>query len=444
MTRQEGRESVVPILYILSICLLASSCAANLGGSLDESAHGGPSDDDGASPPTLPPRTLTLDFAGPLDSYDANSSAWLSVNEVFARGSDYLGIRQGLDENLLGRGLLTFGAYYFSVGPRHYSHEVGHEFEFVRHGQDRHFRLDLSDWSAHWWPRYLQPSANYAVLSEDETLRLTAGGLNQDELNARNIWGHCMLKGSYGLHDAFAFLLPKFWDFRYILNVGLDDRRPGATELSMTAFRAYCLANDLWNDVDTYTLFLYNRNIDVTKRDYLKQVLAADLLSWHTWQSAAVIWNYVAHGRRTTSPAVLKLGENTELSPPLVTHYLTPNGSFYDAAVFLNPRGRRPVLLSFGTHVDFIGDGEVDRLRLGVEFRNLRLGRLSVAPFAYANFSTPLAYQGSYLGTELRVHAARVFELRASMGWSDNDMVENIVKGHEDGFRLRAGIDIRF
>jgi hypothetical protein len=395
----------------------------------------------------LPARLLTLDFADPLLGYEANSKVWYSLTQALGGVNDTLGVRKGWDEKLWGRGLLAAFALYSSSFLRDYSHEIAHDYVVREHGLFDGFHVDLGDWSRG-WPRYekatIGDDAAYYALPDDELIKSYVDGLDQEEFNTATEWTRCHLMRTNDVVGGMAFLRSKLHDVYYVLLVGTQDARPMWTGNSVAGVNEFARENGLLNDLDMYTLHLFNRGIDLKKRDYLAQVLVADLLSWHTWESAAVVVRYLRTGERTRVPSAWGFSNGHSLTPPLVSCYLTPLGTFYDIQAFLDPAGPHPVLLSFGTDVDFIGDGRVDRTRLGARYHGLTAGRLRLDPFAYVNLSGWDGWEGVSVGAEGYVRLTPKVDLRFKLEYSESDVVENTVKGKDEGFGLTVGLEARY
>ena len=94
--------------------------------------------------------------------------------------------------------------------------------------------------------------------------------------------------------------------------------------------------------------------------------------------------------------------------------------------------------------MDFIGDGRVDRFGLGGQYHNLTWKRLTLSPFAYVNTSRADGYEGASLGVEGKLALSPKAELRLTLEHSEGDVVENTVKGEDEGLGLTLGIDLRF
>jgi hypothetical protein len=239
-------------------------------------------------------------------------------------------------------------------------------------------------------------------------------------------------------------LLGKVKDVYHILSVGLDDDWPAWVNDPYVDMIITAQSVGRRSDVDIYVLSLRNRGITLGKHEFLAQALIADLLSWHTWESILTITDYLKTGRRYRKTKVWRLGGGHELTPPLISCYLTPLGTYYDISSFLNPTGPNPVEITLGTDVDFIGDGDVDRWRFGFKYFNLGWQRARFHPFVYLNTTKSLRYEGISAGLETYLGLSPGCDLRIKLEYNDGDIVENTVKGKDKGFGAVFGIDARF
>ena len=385
-------------------------------------------------------RTLRLDFRSPLLTCEANSNFEFSMDQLFGRTGERLA-DSGAGDSAAGRSLLAALSFWSAGCLMYYSHEVAHDHVRRAHGHLGGVSLDWSDWS-HLCPLYVQSECDYTLYDHDEVHRIIVGGLNQNEYNARARWQHGCRTGATDLQASASFLCGKLRDLAQVLSLGLEDERffsPGMDIHLLVPM----VPDHLWSDVDLYTLLLYNEGIDLPKRDYFIQVLLADLLSWHTWQSVAHVAGYVSTGRRARRVTVVRLW-GVAVTPPFISHYLTPKGSFFDMSAVANPGGRRPVLLSVGTDVDRIGYGEVDRLRFGAVAYDLGTARVKIDPFVFVNTDRSLRYEGISCGVEVRPRLAPGLYLRLRLEYNENDVVENMVKGEKNGVGFVSGIEYRF
>jgi len=409
---------------------------------------------------SMPKRTIVLDMKNPLDTFEANSNAWYSLSQLAGKGNDLIGKKGKLDNYLLGRGALFVADYYFTAALEYYSHEIAHDFEFRKKGIKNGFNLDsknmrnafslvhLDSYFNLPYPEYMQKPSSYLRLYEDEEafFRNIVNGLNQDEFNAKTNWENSISKKYLDFCDATSFLATKFKDVSYVSG-NFEDRRPDQRNFSLEEFVQHNFNDEkknLWRDDDLYTNYLYNKGINLSKKDYFKQALTADLLSVHTWDSMKGIWNYLLKGKRSTKTTLFEVGK-TKITPPLINHYLTSNGSFYDATSVINPRGKNSVKLSLGIDADFIGEGEVNHLRFGGEYQNIDVGKVKISPFIYVNTArSNLDYKGFSAGAKASLPVSKNVHLRSKVEYNQNDILENAVKGEENGFNFVAGIEKSF
>ncbi|MHC5053649.1 MAG: hypothetical protein ACYTKD_02905 [Planctomycetota bacterium] len=395
----------------------------------------------------MPGRPLTLDFASPLEGFDANARFFYSMNQLLGRLNDSAGVLRGMDEESGGRLALAALAVYTAYGMRYYSHEIAHDHALRSHGLGEHVSLDFGSWHSG-WPEYemigITTSSYAALLGDAAIFERYLAGLNQDETDSRLAWASSADCGTVDLQGAASFLVQKARDLGYIATTGLTDRRPSAPPLTFEDAADYVTANGLEGDVDDYVICLMVNGVDLSKEEYLAQVLVADLLSWHTWECVRAVGRYLRTGERTMRLATWRVSDRLEMTPPLISCYITPLGTFYDVAAILDPAGARPVTVSVGTDVDFIGGGKVDRLRFGAQVHGVGRGPCALAPFAYLNASRADGHEGASVGVEglFRFHPR--MRLRVTLEHNEGDVIENTVKGKEEGFWATLGLDASF
>ncbi len=254
-------------------------------------------------------------------------------------------------------------------------------------------------------------------------------GLNQEEFNAYTVF----INGINGstVDNSVSFLMTKLWDIGYNVRSGEETNR---------------------DDVKEYIRLLNKKGIDLSKNDHLAQALLADALSLQTWRSILDVYNYLVKGKRTTEPFTFNLF-GKEFTPPLINHYLTPEGSFYNISSVVSPNGKNPIEIAVGTDVDFIGDGKVDSFRIGGQYNNLKLFESkyfpSLSPYAYLNTNKSLDYEGFSAGVKasLPIKQAVVpvkLALWGKAGYDKDDVLENTVKGKDKGFNAVLGLTAKF
>lgn len=390
-----------------------------------------------------PERRLIVDFVNPLDDVESNSNAWYSANQLVAKGHECIG-DIGLDNGQVGRYMLTLSSLYFSFGLSYYSHEMAHEYEDRKYGERHVLEFDFKDWWNNIYPRYIQhPLRNsISIRSEDSLFKGIVDGLNQDEYNARTCWNQSLINDSCDFYNSSSFLLTKLEDIRYILSVGFKDERPEAGLTKSELYDFYFKNWHLINDIDQYTGILHSRGINLTKEAYLLQSLIADCLSWHTWDSLISLGKYVQEGK-LHKPSRLCINK-VEVYPPLISAYLTPKGTFYNATFFARYTPTHLIEASIGHDVDFIGGGKLNSLRVGGGYCHSAAKKTRIKPFVYLNFDRKLLkYSGIAAGLEWSIQTPFGAILRGKMEYNDNDLMENRIKGEKEKLSFTAGIEIR-
>ena len=376
------------------------------------------------------PRLFYVSFADPTRSFDANAQAWHSINQAFALGFDAAVSKFALHNNAAERVALLAAATWSNAMLRYYSHELAHEYLYRDTDQPFQSGLDLRHLTSSYlpglyYPSWRKTSVSVADFSDEQLLRAIAGGLNQDEWNARTVWRFNPNRDDY--YNALSFLLPKLRDVVYIIRSGSEERpfapRQKIAQLSTTVMRD---RPQLYDDVNLYRLALLNQNITVSNGTLLRQALAADLLSAQTWESLYALVQFV-RGARVTKPLL-----PSDL--PLISYYLTPSGGFYHLELPLQIKGRRH-FVSIGSAAGLRPLKEP--LRLGIEWNAWQIEHFHAGPFAY--FSRLEKGQG---GVALGVNAdwqVRNFSLWMQLAFYQNDILENRIKG-EKATALRFGL----
>ncbi|MDP2909217.1 MAG: hypothetical protein Q8N77_05405 [Nanoarchaeota archaeon] len=368
----------------------------------------------------MPERKLILDFASPVSSFEANSNLWYSANQLFGKGSDFLGTRLELDKSLLGRFTLLSADVYRSLWLRMASHELSHIKEGKKYGSyESRFEMNsLLDLANNFIKKF-----NYKP-TDQELVKERIAGINQDEFNSYNLFKNSIDRLAFD--DGISFLLSKLWDIGYNLYP--------------------CESSEL-GDVSSYVNHLNKKGISLSTKDHLLQSVLADALSIQTWDSLKAVYNYFKTGERTIKSTALNLS-GTTVTLPLINHYLTENGSFYNLSSFIRLKEKKLIELSLGIDADFIGGGKVDCLRFGGQYSDLDLGEHkyipTVSPFAYINTTKSLNYQGFSVGIEAKLPVTKTTKLRAKVEYNHDDMIENRIKGKDEGLNFVAGLYVQF
>ncbi|MBU4502910.1 MAG: hypothetical protein KKA79_10020 [Nanoarchaeota archaeon] len=366
---------------------------------------------------SMPEREIILNFENPITNVEANSNAWYSTNQIFGKFNDLLGEELELDDHPLGRiGLLAL-AFYRSKWIGLSSHEFAH----IRVGQkfgEYPWDFEMNSFfniGNNWSKRF-----EYYP-TDEELMQERIAGLNQDEHNAYTLTKNNL--DNLTFDNAMVFLRSKFWDLKYNINSGEEKNV---------------------DDVEEYIRLLNKKEINLSKKEFLVHSLLADLAS--SPDSIRTLWNYIINGDRTTERMKLDV-LGVEFTMPLVNHYLTPDGSYFNIT-FTCLNGENPIEINIGTDVDFLGGGEVDHLRLGGQYNNLKLIDKeqfpTLSPFIYINTDKSFDYKGFSIGTEADLAIFDTLSLTGKFDYSKNDIMENTVKGKEEGFNFYLGIKKSF
>jgi len=430
--------------------------------------------------PKKPKRKITLDFANsPLINFDANAKIWYSINQLLAKGNDILAKELNFDNHILGRIGQTALSSYISYITEYYSHEFAHNYEAQKKGFTNGIKVDWTDWGMG-MPKCTENGASsrlyglflgdYSEKKEKEYLRGVTNGLNQDETDAFVVHENTALKKSLSFDEAIAYLIPKNMDMWYILvstKGGINyeaDYKP-INEVKATKYSLSTKNQNLDNDIDKYLHHLHRKGlyrdgppnyiwwwsedtnfkgIELTKKELLLQTIIADFLSTKTYDSVMALYNYLVKRKRTTKPTTIHLGR-TEITPPLISHYLTKDGSFYDTNMFISIAGEYLLKANLGTDVDFIGHGKTRHFRTGGKLHMRNTG-INFRPYVYLNSSRGknFAYKGVSAGIEISVGQPGMLEILAQIGFNENDLIQNDIKGKENGIDFSAGIFLTY
>jgi hypothetical protein len=362
-----------------------------------------------------PDRKLKVSFDNPAKDSEASSNAFVSLNELTGAGSDVLSIKTGLNKLIYGRTALVLGHIYASYWITLTSHELAHVREGSKNGEYS-FQFKMKSPVA--------ISNNFIKFfgytpTDDQHLKEIIAGLNQNELDSYALFEK-NINEELTFDRGISFLITKLWDLSYHM-LNAEDQ-----EL---------------NDIDQYTRLLNKKRINSTKTDHLVKSMISDALSATTYDSINAIFNYIAHGKRSGEKMMIRIGD-LEITPPIINHYLTLDGSFFNGVCFINPKKQNPIEVSLGIDGDFIS-GKTDRLRAGVKIHTIGIieDRLKASPFAYistsrTSFGTNTGYS---IGVEAMVLLMPSYDIIIKPEYNNNEIVENVVKGKE-GFNVSVSV----
>jgi hypothetical protein len=376
-----------------------------------------------------------VQFSDPRLSFDANTQAWFSINQSVAFGLNVLDLRLDASSRWPARVAQLSAGLWANAMLRYYSHEMAHEYLYRNSGAPIHSGPELSQWTSSYLPGFYYPlwqknAVESVSFSDDQLLLAIAAGLNQDELNARTVWRNDLTGRYIDYYNALSFLLTKFRDDAYILQSGSDERpfAPGQ-KIDHLSQAVFADSPQLYDDMNLYRLALLNQGIEVNNGKLLRQSLAADLLTWKTWQSIYAVFQFIRGGGSL---------KNIKIPLPLISYYLTPSGGFYNFEFPLHMAHNRLMLVNFG--IQSVKQTALNRpLRFGAEFSALHLGsRLQLAPFAYWTLNTQID-DGFSVGVNSYWHFHQSTALWLLFEYHQNDVLQDIVKSEKPGARIRIG-----
>jgi hypothetical protein len=260
---------------------------------------------------------------------------------------------------------------------------------------------------------------------------LAGAGLNQEEYDAYLAFKESA--DSMGFDESMAFSFRKFSTLTYDMYTGraFGYHHPG-----------------MIGDVESYTSLLRSKGIPLSGQTFILQAAISDLFTFRLYEAWIGNWRYLRYGERERKNFAWRPGRWTIL-PPLVNWYLTTRGGFYDVAVFSDPPGPGFLETRIGWDSDFLGGGDVDRIRLGGGYsRAHSLGKsvqVRCMPSGYATLRRSDAHPVGWITSlEAAILAFNRAEIGFRMEYGHGDLVEHVAKSKAEGllFALRTGLRI--
>ena len=374
----------------------------------------------------LPRREFRLYAANPKDGFEANTAAWNTTNQLIGRASDYVGIVKGLDNDFSGRLGQTVLMSWLALGTTYVSHEVAHNYLGRWKGVDN-LEFTFDQFTVFGFPAVI--SNNYeGPMTLDENIFESVSGVNQNVFNAEESFRNNL--GKYSFDESITFLRDSIVTLQYSLY--------GADQSSSVGE-----GND---DITSYVGMMNTKGINVTREEVMNEGLIALLLSGGVYLDNIfnIFGTYLREGKREgKDPTVIKIN-NRELTLPLVSYYLTDQGGYYNMISILNPRGKTPLEVNLGTGTDFLGSSQTDTIRFGCRYHNLKVPYLSFSPYAFFNTDRNLNPKGFSVGTEVSVPIGKRKSIFLKIEYNKGDILENTIKGEEEGLNLSGGLEVLF
>lgn len=393
-------------------------------------------------------RILVFECRDPRTSFESNTAAWQTLNQSIAWGIDALNTSKGWNANLTRRSALFLGSLWLNSMLRFYSHEVAHEYVYRRHGIAMKNSLDFNHWKSSYlpgiyYPAWEQRTVDPSRLSAEDLISATVAGLNQDELNAKAMWSTSFRRNEFSFYDAQAYLLTKVRDVEYIRRSGSEEApfAPGQ-QIHQLHHDVYAETPHLFDDVNLYRLALFNNGITISNRQLLQRALLADALSWHTWETLYAMAAYWIQGRASSTVFSWSIHPHLTVSPPLFSHYMTPEGSFINSTYRIKYHQQR-LQLELGALIGFQRLHSMQRYRLGFHLLEIRVTPLwHVQPRLYVNGRSGFHFDGFSIGVDQTLSVFQTMALLVDVEYNHNDLFENLLKFKDNGWQAVFGVQM--
>lgn len=361
-------------------------------------------------------REATLHFRNPRHDLDAMADTYLTSTQLAGAGLD----RLGGDGHPLPRTAKALTAAWWNHGMQYVFHEMGHELQRLQLGEKLPFNFDLTSWKGHFFPLYIQEHDQSLRLPDNQLTYENQSGFYQDQLNASRIRKHTVTRGNITYDEAFAYLFPKTWQ-------------------SMSSIYT---VTGVWNggDITAYTNHTRLQGFDISEKDFLRNALITDLLSWPVIESVITIGGYLLRGKPEQELFTIDAG-NVAIVPPNIRLFSTTKGFYVDAELPLQFPNGDTFFSNIGTGLDTLGgEGDLNVVRIGGQYHSIETGPLRISPLASLNLGDKI---GGAIGADIGVHHT---DNRKSVGltiralWSHNDVLEDLIK---DTPNNRRGLELQ-
>ncbi|MBI2564643.1 hypothetical protein HYV79_01490 [Candidatus Woesearchaeota archaeon] len=381
----------------------------------------------------VPTRSITTEVRDTLSSMDALSKNAYSIEQIIGKGTDIIdsnfihkaGVSSVDDEILFRLGVLGLHSYTSTV-ISYVAHEAGHnissaqkrksniKFDFSRSYHDILFPEVISNFDS-------SVLKNSKTLNDD-FLFIIESGLNVQENISELVYHESFRKKQLSYDESLFFLQNKFYEAVYIL-------------------RNKKIKSETLPDPAAYIELLKQKEIKINRNKLLAEELTAGFFSFTTWESVVSIKDYLLNSKNNHKPELWKIGDN-DLTPPIISHFWAPDGTYYSITSIINPYSKHSLILNLGADLDFIQDGRMNTRRLGGEYV-LTINRAKIKPFGYANFEKSGNWKGDSTGLEIEINKSNHF-FSARAEWNYSDVIENTIKGKEEGVYGTFGYRLEF
>jgi hypothetical protein len=388
-------------------------------------------------------RRLEISVTDPLTDWDGLTKDYLSLQQAIGAADQSL--VGGLGDP--GPGFPRFGEMlvvgWANLAIGHYSHELGHDLSSDYWGEPYSRRLDLSTWWPMPWPAY-ERSVPYAVKENqliwdygndvsapawrrffyEDQWRATSG-INVEEWEARLLFERS--GDGIAWDDALAFSFRKLSAATYQVYTG-------------EVFGSFQGVGT--SDPHQYWLNLRENGIKAGISDWYMPAILSDALTLRLWESLWMDFQFLNGGPRVQRPFRWDLGGGWSVTPPLVQVAYTPTGAYNEILLPVSAPGGWNLALAMGRDADWMGAGELNTSRMGLEAELPAMGTstISLRPDlggAMTMDRKPMKLRGGTASSGLEFRwGSQEIDLKAR--WSKNDLEQNAVHHRDNGWDLRS------
>lgn len=226
-----------------------------------------------------------------------------------------------------------------------------------------------------------------------QSITFSAGGVNQEEINARVMYTRWALRGNVRYQEAMAYLLAQ-------------------TNLALYTARTLSLSNPpSKDDINNYV----TRTGSLSTGQLLAVAALADLLSGPSWAALIGQYRFLRSGERRVEIPTFTLG-GQRLTYPHFQMQLLSGGPVLGGRMFLNPAGRLPVEFTFDTSLSEPG------VAVGATFHAIPVltPNLRISPFIRATVADPM---GIAIGVDVNYQIAPWLGISGRLGIRKNDLL---------------------
>lgn len=400
---------------------------------------------------TLPLRSFLTHFDGSADLYVSfqQLGSWGIERWHSPRNQWYIRTAE----------ILIGSWYHLMMG--HYSHELGHDLNSDYYDDSFERSINLLEWEPFPWPRYNRSYSEYNAIEklmdqnsvhikdwegwyefQEQEFNRVLGGLNLEQWDGRLLYlnTHDVMTWDEGM----AFLSRKLSAITYDLYSGyFFDAEPGGFD------------PELEGDISVYLWELDRRGIEQSRRQFYLQGIPASLLSFRMWESLYHGVRFWAGGTRYYEPFRWTFNDWT-VTPPLVEWYLTTRGGYWNLVLplqFGEVAGSSPgeeqwqdnwqIVLEAGRDADqFGGDLKSKRMAASLTTPSWNSGHFLWTSYAGAGLTLARGTR-KWRGASWEIAESlrwKNFEWKSGLVWSRDDLLENHIKNHNNGFRWYGAV----